>query len=175
MVALTGLFGPSFVLFGVLQGHNKPGGKQGKQQATQLSQRAPKQTTQSPKFHHCSSPGVVRTSQARDSHSQCFQCLSSPVHAPGPCLTSGPAAQECHVMRLCFWYLKPQSRCPLPVNTVDAGITRLAFYLGSIDQASYLISPSFHSSFSTGPYSGYFVFLDSVGLSTSDDSLAHPR
>ncbi len=30
----------------------------------------------------------------------------------GPCLTSGPAAQQCHVMRLCLWNLEPWPDVP---------------------------------------------------------------
>ncbi len=53
----------------------------------------------------------------------------------GPSLTSGPAAQQCRVMRLYLGNLKPRSRCPFLVKDVDTGITRMAFYLGSIHQA----------------------------------------
>ena len=39
---------------------------------------------------------------------------------------------QCHAMRLCLENLEPWPRCPLPVNNVDIGITRLALHLAAL-------------------------------------------
>ncbi len=98
----------------------------------------------------------------------------------GPCLTSGPAAKHCRatcamtMMRLCPWNLEPRSRCLLPVNNVDAGITRcvIGWPIGIwsiwIAQPHVSLNPVIHSSFYLGPYSGYLSLQQppTLGLSS---------
>ncbi len=71
----------------------------------------------------------------------CFTCLT-PYHDMnncGPCLTSPPHTQQCCAIRLFLRNMEPRS-VPLPVLSVDKGITRLALQLGSVDLACWWLA-----------------------------------
>ncbi len=133
MVALTGLFGLAFAIYGFLS-INK-GGRKGKQPSNQPS----KDSSSSEKkrtFHRCSTPGCKVNIPGQDPHGQCFVCLTldHDMNTCGPCLTSPADFQQCRAIRLFLWNCEPRS-VPLPVFSVSKGVTRLALQLGSVDLA----------------------------------------
>ncbi len=76
-VALTGLFGMAFAIFGVLHSRKQGGGKQGSAQSKRPSQDGSSDiTTRSPKFHDCTTPVCSKNIPGQDPLSPCFGCLS---------------------------------------------------------------------------------------------------
>ncbi len=94
MVALTGLFGLAFAIYGVLT-INK-GGRKGKQPSNQPSKDS---SSNKKTFHRCSTPGCKISIPGQDPHGQCFACcsLDHDMNTCGPCLTS--------VLVFVFWLL----------------------------------------------------------------------
>ena len=133
VLALTGLFGLAFALYGVLT-NKKRGGRSDKQQPKQPNKGSSSGNQRS--FHRCSTPGCKISLLGQDPHSQCFTCLTldHDMNNCGPCLTSPADAQQCRAIRLFLWNYEPRSQ-PLPVLTLSKGITRLALQLGSIELA----------------------------------------
>ncbi len=134
VVALTGLFGLAFALYGVLTIKKQRGGRGGKQQPRQPSRglsSGPQKT-----FHCCATPGCEISLPEQDPHGQCFTCLTldHDMNNCGPCLTSPADAQQCRAICLFLWNCEPRSQ-PLPVVTVSKGITRLTLQLGSLELA----------------------------------------
>ena len=125
MVALTGLFGLAFAIYGVLT--NKKGGRKGKQQPNQPT-KDPSSSQNRRTFHRCITPRCKINLPGQDPHGQCFTCLTlhHDMNICGPCLTSPADFQQCRAIRLFLWNCEPRSQ-PLPVFTVSKGITRLAF------------------------------------------------
>ena len=131
VVALTGLFGLAFALFGTLT--RKRGGKPGKSEPNQPSGGSPSTKKD---FHCCATPVCKFSIPGQDPQVHCFTCLTldHDMNTCGPCLTSPPNFQQCRAMRLYLWNCEPRS-LPLPVLTVDKSIMRLALQLGSVDIA----------------------------------------
>ncbi len=131
VVALTGLFGLAFALFGTLT--HKRGGKPGKPQPKQPTGGS---SSTKKDFHRCSTPGCQFNIPGQDPHAHCFTCLilDHDMNTCGPCLTSQPDFQQCRAISLFLWNCEPQS-LPLPMHTVAKGITRLALQLGSVELA----------------------------------------
>ncbi len=130
-VALTGLFGLAFALFGTLT--RKRGGKPGKPQPRQPTGGS---SPTKKDFHRCSTPRCKFSISGQDPHGHCFTCLTldHDMNICGPCLTSPPDFQQCRAIRLFLWDCETRS-LPLPVCTVAKGITRLALQLGSVELA----------------------------------------
>ncbi len=123
VVALTGLFGLMFALYGVLTNKIR-GGRTDKQQPRQPSKGSSSGNQKT--FHHCTTPGCKINLPGQDPHGQCFTCqtLDHDMNICGPCLTSPADAQQCRAIILFLWNCEPRSQ-PLPVLTVSKGIMRL--------------------------------------------------
>ncbi len=132
VVALLGLFGLAFALYGILT-TKKQGGRMGKQ-PRQPSKGSPSRNQKT--FHRCTTPGCKINLPGQDPPGQCFTCLTldHDMNNCGPCLTSPADAQQCCAIRLFLWNCEPRSQ-PLPVLTVSKGITRLALQWGSLGLA----------------------------------------
>ena len=134
--ALTGLFGLAIAIFGVLT--HKRGGRPGKTQPNQ-----PIQGSSSTKkdFYCRASPRCKFSIPGQDPHNHCFTYLTldHDMNTCGPCLTSPPNFQQCRAMRLFLWNCEPRS-LPLPMLTVDKGITRHALHLSSVDIAHHWLA-----------------------------------
>ncbi len=100
MVALTGLFGLAFALYGVPTIKKQRGGCGGKQQPKEPS-RGPSSGSQKT-FHRCTTPGCKISLPGQDPHGQCFTCLTldHDMNNCGPCLTSPADTQQCRAIRL---------------------------------------------------------------------------
>ncbi len=130
VVAQTGLFCLAFALFGVLP-HKWDGGKPGKSQPKQPGRGSFSTTKKT--FHPCSTPGVNLAFRART------HLFDYDMNTCGLCLTLPPSFQQCCAIRLFPWNCEPQS-LPLPVLTVDKGVTRLALQLGSVELSRHWLA-----------------------------------
>ncbi len=85
IVALTGLFGLAFAIYGVLT--TNKGGRKGKPPSNQPSKDS---SSNKKTFHRCSPPGCKVSIPGQDPHGQCFTCLTLDhnMNTCGPCLTS---------------------------------------------------------------------------------------
>ncbi len=133
VVALAGLFGLAFALYGVLT-NKKRGGCTGKQQPRQPNKGSSSGNQRT--FHRSTTTGCKISLPGQGPNGQCFTCLTldHDMNNCGRCLTSPADAQQCHAIRLFLWSCEPRSQ-PLPVLTGSKGITRLALQLGSVELA----------------------------------------
>ncbi len=165
VVALTGLFGLAFALYGVLT-NKKRGRRSDKQQPRQPNKGSSSGNQRS--FHRCTTPGCKISLPGQDPHGQCFTCLTldHDMNNCGPCLTSPADAQQCRAICLFLWNCEPRPQ-PLPsVNNAKGhheacspvGLHRVSPLLASQLEFGLSGSSSLVSSFVCAPFNQGFRY-----------------